>query len=265
MHIFRYHHLYFDNYFAGIDLLLDLHQLGLYSCGTLRSNRAGFPKDLKPLLKKGLKERGDCKIRQYKNLTVSLWQDSKPVVAVATNSDPLIIKSVNRKTKDGSKISVTCPQAIDLYNKYMGGVDRNDQIRGYYQVRLKGRKFYKYIFWFLFDVAISNSYFLSRYHTSNTITCVKKFRTILAWDLIGSFNNRKRRGRPCIHQDLSKRFHSSHFPKRSQQRLRCHYCYYHKKERHETVWHCEDCKVPLCHSGYEDDCFLLYHKSIQIN
>jgi hypothetical protein len=38
----------------------------------------------------------------------------------------------------------------------MGGVDLNDQLRGYNSVKLKGRKFYKYIWWFIFDVAITN-------------------------------------------------------------------------------------------------------------
>ena len=53
----RYHHLYFDNFFSSIDLLLDLLKVGLYGCGTLRSNRCGCPTDLKPYVKKGLKER----------------------------------------------------------------------------------------------------------------------------------------------------------------------------------------------------------------
>ena len=39
-----------------------------------------------------------------------------------------------------------------------------DQMRGYYHVRLKCKKYCKYIFWFLFDVAISNTYFLARAH-----------------------------------------------------------------------------------------------------
>ena len=43
---------------------------------------------------------------------------------------------------------------------YMGGVDHGDQLRGYYHVRLKNRKYYKYIFLFLFDVSITNSYVL---------------------------------------------------------------------------------------------------------
>ena len=36
-------HFYFDYYFSSVDLLLDLHQNGIYGGGTLRSNRKGFP------------------------------------------------------------------------------------------------------------------------------------------------------------------------------------------------------------------------------
>ena len=53
-----YRHVYFDNYFASVDLALDLHRSGLYSCATLRSNRKGFPLELKEPAAKGLKERG---------------------------------------------------------------------------------------------------------------------------------------------------------------------------------------------------------------
>ena len=36
---------------TSVDLFLDLLRVGLYGCGTLRSNCKGFPKDLKPLYK----------------------------------------------------------------------------------------------------------------------------------------------------------------------------------------------------------------------
>lgn len=40
-------HVYFDNFFSSVNLSLDLLRKGLYSCGTLRSNRKGFPVVLK--------------------------------------------------------------------------------------------------------------------------------------------------------------------------------------------------------------------------
>ena len=72
---------------------------------------------------------------------------------------------------------------MQLYNKFMGGVDHNDQLRGYYNVRMKCRKFYKYIFWFLFDVAVTNSYILFRHYNADPNTHVpdlKSFRVELA-------------------------------------------------------------------------------------
>lgn len=254
--------MYFDNFFSSVDLLMDLRRNGLYSCGTLRSNRKGFPATLKPLMKKGFKTRGDSKTCQSEDLTVALWQDSKPVLVIATNSDPLTSTTVERKAKDGTKNIIPCPQSIHLYNRFMGGVDKNDQLRNYYNVRLKSRKFYKYLFWFVFDVAITNAYILCTKHTSLTTCSVEKFRSDLARDLIGDFCNRKRRGRPSSDQ-VQKRFCEDHFPMKSQQRLRCHLCYHKKKERHETMWQCPTCKLPFCHNGHEDDCFLLYHKSLK--
>ena len=59
-----YRHIYFDNYFASVDLALDLLRSGLYNCGTLRSNRKRFPKRLNGAVKNGLENRGDSKTHQ---------------------------------------------------------------------------------------------------------------------------------------------------------------------------------------------------------
>lgn len=112
--------VYCDNFFTGINLL------DLYGCGTVRTNRKGFPSELKPVVKKGMKERGDSKAVQSvqsNNLTVSVWQDNKPVTVVTTNSVPTIKEQVFRKQRDGSSNAVSCPQSIVLCNTNMGGVD----------------------------------------------------------------------------------------------------------------------------------------------
>ena len=53
-------------------------------------------------------------------------------------SDPTSnTNTVKRTQKDGTKISVPCPKVIKDYNINMGGVDYNNQLRGYYSLRLK--------------------------------------------------------------------------------------------------------------------------------
>ena len=91
-------HVYFDN-FAGVDLLLTLYRAGLYGCGTMRMNRKGSPTQLQTSAKKSLPARGESQIRQRGNLTVSIWQDNRPVVVIATNSDPTVMDSVKHKAE----------------------------------------------------------------------------------------------------------------------------------------------------------------------
>ena len=49
-------HVYFDNFFKSPSLLIELAKVGLYACGTVNTNRKGFPQTLKETAKKGMKE-----------------------------------------------------------------------------------------------------------------------------------------------------------------------------------------------------------------
>ena len=251
-----YRHIYFDNYFCSIALLINLLKLGLYGCGTIQTNRNGFPQPLKMVAKKGLGERGMSKTYQCGKLTATVWQDKKPGAVVATNSDPKTPTQVFRKNKDGTRDLISYPQSLALYNKFMGGVDRNDQLQGYYHVRLKCRKFYKYIFWFLFDAAITNSYILYHHYVDKPdiqTGDLKTFRVELAKSLISDYCSRKRPGRLSTSVP-TKRFCQAHFPtKGAEKGRRCYYCYTYNHVRHETVWYCRDCNHFLCHTGKEND------------
>ena len=41
------HHVYFDNFFTSLDLIIDLEKDGIYACGMARKDRKGFPPELK--------------------------------------------------------------------------------------------------------------------------------------------------------------------------------------------------------------------------
>lgn len=99
----------------------------------------------------------------------------------------------------------------------MGGVDRNDQTRQYYHGRLKGRKYYNYIFWFGFEVSIANAYILYiRYSIATDrdpgIKSILDFRLKLAKELIGTYNSRKRPGRKSTVTPSNLPIH--HFPRK---------------------------------------------------
>lgn len=122
--------------------------------------------------------------------------DTKSVMVMSTNSQPSGMGAVLRRQQDGSQIQVPCPDSIICYNQHMGWVDHGDQLRGYYGCRSKSRKFYKYIFTFLLDVSVTNSFILMK-HFANPppFVNIKAYRIQVANELMAEYCSRHRRGR----------------------------------------------------------------------
>ena len=169
----------------------------------------------------------------------------------------------------------------------MAGVDKGDQLRQYYRVRTKCRKKYKYIFWFLFDVVITNSYLSLFAPTTMPNRRLKAFRLRLADQLVGNYNSRKCLGRPCSRSahpppTIPPLHHlgplpaqatrtALHLPSRQKNKRRCVYSsqYRDSPQRHDVLWQCKVCpgQPPLCFTGNEDDsdCFRLWHAHLLYN
>ena len=260
------HQVFCDNFFSSPRLFRELHEHGLYACGTVRQTRRGFPTDLRNLRL----VQGEGVFRQHNSLTAVVWQDKRPVHVLSTLSQPGDTSKVSRRQRDGSVAEVSCPSAILTYTKYMGGVDLGDQLRKYYSVRLKCNKNYKYFFWFIFDVSITNAFILSklcnRPRTTHDEGRLKAFRVSLAESLIGSYNSRQRDRRQSsvrVRQPTTAptQFHSPHHHARQ----RCAYCRYCRDPpcRRESVWQCLQCEgcPTLCLTGRDDgtDCWALWH------
>ena len=168
------------------------------------------------------------------------------------NSDLQCVTSVPRRQTNGSRAEVSCPLAITSYNQKLEAVDKGDQSRGYYHCRIKSRKFYKYIYYFPFDVTITNAFILYRGWSGATEITIKQFRIQLAKELIGGYCSRYRAG---YNGSLIKPLQFSHFPMKitatspgQRNRGHCTYCYQQKK-RCDSQWHCHGCGVWLCHPG----------------
>ncbi len=201
---------------------------------------------------------------QSDNIIASAWLDRKTVNVMATGCDPTMTGTVLRRQKDGSRKEVSCPVAVVDYNKYMGGVDRGDQLRGYYQSNFKSRKFYRYIAHFLFGVAVTNSFILYKLNNPGIKHInIKSFREKLALQLTENYCTRQKAGR-CGGQYLTL-LSVQHFPRKfestagtERKREKCTSCL-RKKQCKNTQWFCPECKVWLCHTGGDDDCFRLWN------
>lgn len=132
---------------------------------------------------------------QNGKVSASAWQDRKVVMVMATNCQPSNVGEVLRKKLDGSRIHIPCPQAAILYNQFMGEVDMGDQLKGYYECCKHSRKFYEYIYHFIFDVTTTNCYILMKHFCREVKMNMKEFRLKFATQLINNYCCRCRPGR----------------------------------------------------------------------
>ena len=155
----------------------------------------------------------------------------------------------------------TCTTGI-----YMGRVDRNDQLRQYYHVRLKSCKFYRYIFWFLFEICLANAHILYQHYSGADKLTLKEFQLEVAQGLIGDYNSRKRAGR---YSHTPSVLPLRHFPVKYTEgegegshvvRDQCWLCHTKHNKRTDNQWWCQDCRLHLCHTGIPNtDCFLRHY------
>ena len=125
-------------------------------------------------------------------------------------------------------------------------------------MRLKCTKNYKYIFWFLFDVSITNSYIFHLFDVrTGTPMTLKQFRMKLAEQLIGTYTcmSRKQVGRPrkCPCPTSNPTSQTAHLPIHSSSSVQCVYCrqVHSPPHRKHMVWVCAECEgnPPLCLTG----------------
>lgn len=256
----NHHVIYMDNFFSSPELYEYLLERDTYCCGTVRMNRRGMPEAIKGLK---LKERGETVALQKGNLVATAWKDKKVVTYLSTNSDPTQTRTVRRRKKDGTMQDVAAPVVSDLYNKFMFGVDLADQKRMQYSTCRKAKKWYKYLFWFCFDLAVVNALICmqeSPNHKKVTKTnretklAQLDFRKALAQQLIGQFRGVRKRKAPSVIGNCGDAHWPTQFPKPG----RCKQCAKQGK-RHEVSIGCKQCDIRLC---IKNDCFFKYHEEL---
>ena len=80
------------------------------------------------------------------------WKEKKDVYILSTWGD---VKDPDVKSRFNEETKRKANMIID-YNKSIGGVDKLDQFRSYYDVA--GKKFWRYIFYTYFNISIINSF-----------------------------------------------------------------------------------------------------------
>ena len=122
--------LFFDNFYTctSVQLFKDLVlKHGIMACGTVRSNRQGFPKVLKDKRENRANRRDMRWVREDEVLTVQC-KDNKCVTMMSPMHNATDNRLVNRRVKQNGKyqkIQVKQPAVIGSYNVNMSGVDKS--------------------------------------------------------------------------------------------------------------------------------------------
>ncbi|CAG2197406.1 unnamed protein product [Mytilus edulis] len=257
--------VYLDNYYCSPELFNELDLLNTYACGTVRTNRKLVPKAFTEVKK--LKQ-GQGIFRRMGNLLAIKFHDKRDVHMLSTMHEAKLIVT-DRVNKDNEP--VLKPNLVVDYCKFMGGVDMNDQICQYYDVLRKSVKWWKTLFFHLFNVLLVNVYVLfKKYGKPAKRRTHQMFRQSLIRALIDEAvdaplpDNTK--GRKC---EPIGRLTGKHFPqyipakegaKRKRPLRDCKACNFAPKDRQgnrrtQTSFYCPKCVVALC----VPDCFHEYH------
>ena len=156
-----------------------------------------------------------------------------------------------------------CPVIITQYNRYMGGVDKSDQLLSYHNILRKTVRYWKTPFYNLIDVSIVNAFVL--YNLVAVEVGLKPvsendFRDQLMLQIICQYGSKRREsktaGRPPRCEYRVK--HGSHmYPAESKARCQC--C----RLQGSTNWtqrKCPDCPfMPALCQTLERDCHKIWH------
>ena len=156
--------VYMDNYYTSPELFLALYNKKVNACGTIRSNRKYYPNELK--VDKNISV-GYCDFKPSDPILASVWKDKRIIhflstIHVAQASSPV---TVQRREKDGTRRNVECPPLLPDYQSFMRGIDRGDQLMGYYNVGRRSKKWWKRVFAYLLEVSVLNAYILQKTST----------------------------------------------------------------------------------------------------
>lgn len=255
------YHLFFDNLFTTLPLLVELRKRGYNGTGTIRANRLGNECPLITTHQTEKKERGFSmtvfsKI-ENEEILVTRWKDNGAVTVASSiyGAQPMG-KSQRWSRAEAKNIYVQIPRAAEVYNRNMGGTDLMNQNVNAYRIGVNGKKWWWSIFTWLLDVSIQNAWLLCR--ARGTTITQRNFRREVAMSYLVRFQclpkgpGRKSLTTPGRH-DL--RYDGKdHLVQRVQQNKKRRCAGEHCKSIGRTE--CKKCDVGLC-----VDCFVSYHKS----
>ena len=232
----EYRILYLDNLYTTIKLGNYFLEKKTGVIGTLRKNRVHSKNNL--LFPR--KNKYNVYVNENKNICLIFGHEKKEFILLTTVSFPIpdynYVKS-NHKNKVNDIIKL---DTINDYNKHSKGVDLCNQKTTHYRFPHASTKWWKPLCYHLFQIAIHNSYIISKHYI------LMDYKTYYK-SIIKSLLEKGINYNSSISQLKLKRTNRSNHKlsyiseeKKSQIRKRCTCC------MKKTMWKCQQCNIPYC-------------------
>ena len=141
-----------DSYFSSVDLCNALDARGTDYIGSFDPRRRGFPKD--KLIVKDLPQWGHQTHTADNKIFITGFNGPKRTHIISTGGS--VLQTVNMKFPHGETHAV--PEVVRTYWTNYGAVDFHDELRSYYPLKKKSKRYYTPLVLYLFDVARVNGY-----------------------------------------------------------------------------------------------------------
>ena len=255
---------YTDSFYTSPTLAQTLFEKKMGLVGTVQRNRQGMPDALKndptrepkfvfkdPILGVSFKDRKDVRMLSTVHGTGLFERETRANARERRR---------NVGDQDGM-IHSELPLTVNSYNKYMGGVDRLDQLVSYNVYPHRSRKWYIKLFNYILDIALVNARILFQLHTNKKITA-SAFRRNVIDGLLEPYlrdQNADVHAPEDQNPGVPERLVGRHWPEHhfGNRRPRCVVCSVGKQTRHQSVHYCKTCpdQPTLCITP----CFERYH------
>ena len=260
------HKIFFDNLFTSPEVMIQLRQQGILAVGTLRADRSrGCPMPAESAMRKEGRGAIFERVEKDHNLVICGWYDNRRVLTISNFVGKEPVSEANRyDRKNRKELTLPRPASVEIYNRYMGGVDKADMFLSLYRTKMRTRKWYHRIAFHLISLAVVNAFVVYRqlggtgalldFHTDvcrsllqgedcigsdeETVSPAKKVRSLKASTIPMSVR----------HDNIG------HWPmKATVGRCKMQGC------TSRTLFICSKCQVYLCVARGGETCFLDFH------
>jgi hypothetical protein len=264
------HVLYLDSFYTTPELCKELFEKNIGVCGTVGQNRRGMPDALKDRQLK-LKE-GASPVYCYKSPVLACaFHDRKIVRLLSTvhgmetfTKEVIVPKSKRSKYPSGRR-NVCKPVMVNDYNRYMGGVDRSDQMSSYHPFPHRTVKWYIRLFSHIVEICMINARILYNLVNHTHKLSAENFRKKLVDGMLSSHisaTSKLPSTEAPVMGGVPPRLLGRHFQgKFAKKKPDCIVCSNRKIKRHQTSHFCKTCPdhPALC----DIPCFEIYHTQMQ--